>query len=179
MGSLNRVTLIGNLGRDAELRYTQGGDAVSTINIATTQTWKDKGGNKKERTEWHRVVIWGKVAEALSEYLVKGKQVAVEGQLQTRKWTDKDGTERYTTEIRASNIVLLGGGGSQQSSGGGGGAKKNSGKKNGNTAPAQDDGPDDPLPGESGDDDDDVPFSWLMPLIGPLTAATFYGSMLV
>jgi single-strand DNA-binding protein len=110
MGSVNKVILIGNLGRDAELRYTTGGDAVSTVNMATTETWNDKQGKRVERTEWHRVVCWGRMAENLSEYLVKGKQIFVEGRLQTRQWDDKDGNKRYTTEIRADHITLLGGG---------------------------------------------------------------------
>lgn len=112
MGSVNKVQLIGNLGRDAEMRYTTGGAAVSTLNLATTESWKDKQGDKQEKTEWHRIVLWGKTAESLSEYLVKGKQIYVEGRLQTRSWEDKDGTKRYTTEIRADRVVLLGGGGS-------------------------------------------------------------------
>lgn len=112
MGSLNKAQLIGNLGRDAELRYTPGGAAVATINVATTEVWNDKAtGQKREQTEWHRVVVWGKQAESLAEYLVKGKQIYVEGRIQTRKWTDKDGVERYTTEIRSDRITLLGGGG--------------------------------------------------------------------
>jgi single-strand DNA-binding protein len=111
MGSVNKVILFGNLGRDAELRFTPGGAAVSTINMATTEVWNDKSGQRQEKTEWHRVVLWGKSAESLSEYLVKGKQIYVEGRLQTRQWDDKDGNKRYTTEIRADRIVLLGGGG--------------------------------------------------------------------
>ena len=111
MGSVNKVILVGNLGRDAELRFTPGGAAVSTINMATTEVWNDKGGQRQEKTEWHRVVLWGKTAESLSEYLTKGKQIYVEGRLQTRQWDDKDGNKRYTTEIRADRIVLLGGGG--------------------------------------------------------------------
>jgi single-strand DNA-binding protein len=110
MGSVNRVFLIGNLGRDAELNYTQGGDAVSTLNMATTEVWNDRQGNKQEKTEWHRVVLWGKTAESLQEYLVKGKQIWVEGKLQTRQWDDKDGNKRYTTEVRADRVTLLGGG---------------------------------------------------------------------
>lgn len=108
--------LIGNLGRDAELRYTQGGTAVATLNMATTEIWNDKDGKKQEKTEWHRVVLWGKQADSLAEYLVKGKQIYVEGRIQTRKWTDKNQIERYTTEIRGDRVVLLG------SKGGGGGA---------------------------------------------------------
>lgn len=111
MGSVNKVILVGNLGRDAELRYTPSGAAVATLNMATTETWNDKSGQRQEKTEWHRVVLWGKAAESLSEYLTKGKQVYVEGRLQTRQWDDKDGNKRYTTEIRCDRVVLLGGGG--------------------------------------------------------------------
>jgi single-strand DNA-binding protein len=111
MGSVNKVILVGNLGRDAELRYTPGGAAVATLNMATTEVWNDKGGQRQEKTEWHRVVFWGKVAESLTEYLTKGKQVYVEGRLETRQWNDKDGNKRYTTEIKGDKIVLLGGGG--------------------------------------------------------------------
>jgi len=111
MGSVNKVILVGNLGRDAELRYTPGGAAVATLNMATTEVWNDKSGQRQEKTEWHRVVLWGKTAESLSEYLTKGKQIYVEGRLQTRQWDDKDGNKRYTTEIRSDRVVLLGGGG--------------------------------------------------------------------
>src|SRR5437763_15669989 len=111
MGSVNKVILVGNLGRDAELRYTPGGAAVATLNMATTEVWNDKAGQKQEKTEWHRIVLWGKSAEALSEYLTKGKQIYVEGRLQTRKWQDKEGHDKYSTEIRSDKIVLLGGGG--------------------------------------------------------------------
>ncbi len=110
MGSVNKVILVGNLGRDAELKYTPGGVAVSTLNLATTEVWNGKDGKRQEKTEWSRVVLWGKPAESLTEYLVKGKQIYVEGRLQTRQWDDKDGTKRYTTEIRADKIVLLGSG---------------------------------------------------------------------
>lgn len=110
MASVNKVLVIGNLGRDAELKYTPAGAAVATLNLATTESWTDKGGKKQEKTEWHRVLVWGKQAEALTEYLVKGKQVYVEGRLQTRQWDDKDGNKRYTTEIRCDRLVLLGGG---------------------------------------------------------------------
>jgi len=111
MGSVNKVILVGNLGRDAELRYTPGGAAVATLNLATTEVWNDKGGQRQEKTEWHRIVLWGKQAESLQEYLTKGKQIYVEGRLQTRQWDDKDGNKRYTTEIKADRITLLGGGG--------------------------------------------------------------------
>jgi single-strand DNA-binding protein len=118
MGSVNKVILVGNLGRDAELRYTPGGAPVATLNLATTEVWNDKAsGQKQEKTEWHRIVLWGKSAESLSEYLTKGKQIYVEGRLQTRKWQDKDGNDKYSTEIRSDRIVLLSGGG------GGGGAR--------------------------------------------------------
>lgn len=120
MGSVNKVILVGNLGRDAELRYTPGGAAVATLNLATTEVWNDKSsGQKQEKTEWHRIVLWGKSAESLSEYLTKGKQIYVEGRLQTRKWQDKDGNDKYTTEIRGDRIVLLGGGGGGMGGGGG------------------------------------------------------------
>lgn len=110
MGSVNKVIVLGNLGRDAELRYTPGGAAVATLNLATTETWNDKSsGQKQEKTEWHRIVLWGKSAESLAEYLTKGKQVYIEGKLQTRQWEDKDGNKRYTTEIRGDRVVLLGG----------------------------------------------------------------------
>jgi single-strand DNA-binding protein len=111
MGTVNKVILVGNLGRDAELRYTPAGAAVATLSLATTEVWNDKGGQRQEKTEWHRVVLWGKQAETLNEYLMKGKQIYVEGRLQTREWNDKDGNKRYTTEIRGDRVVLLGGGG--------------------------------------------------------------------
>src|SRR5206468_2877105 len=118
MGSVNKVILVGNLGRDAELRYTPGGAAVSTLNIATTEVFKDREGQKKEDTQWHRVILWGKTAESLQDYLTKGKQIYVEGKLQTRKWKDKEGVDRYTTEVKGDRVVLLSGGG-----GGGGGGR--------------------------------------------------------
>src|SRR5216110_2985140 len=153
MGSVNKVILVGNLGRDAELRYTPGGAAVATINMATTEVWNDKGGQRQEKTEWHRVVLWGKTAESLNEYLTKGKQIYVEGRLQTRQWDDKDGNKRYTTEIRGDRIVLLGGGGGGRSGGGmsrGGGTSEETVGGHGGGAPA----PDGPEPIT----DDDIPF---------------------
>lgn len=111
MGSVNKLILVGNLGRDAELRYTPGGAPVSTFSLATTEVWNDKGGQRQEKTEWHRITVWGKTAESLQEYLVKGKQVYVEGRIQYREWTDKEGVKRNTAEVRADRIVLLGGGG--------------------------------------------------------------------
>jgi single-strand DNA-binding protein len=113
MGSVNKVILVGNLGRDAELRYTPGGSAVATLNLATTEVWNDRNQQRQEKTEWHRVVLWGKQAESLQEYLTKGKQIYVEGRLQTRQWDDKEGNKRYTTEIKADRITLLGGGGAR------------------------------------------------------------------
>lgn len=109
MGSVNKVILVGNLGRDAEIRHTSGGTAVATLSLATTDVWTDKGGQRQEKTEWHRVVLWGKTAETLQEYLLKGRQIYVEGRLQTRQWDDRDGNKRYTTETRADRVVLLGG----------------------------------------------------------------------
>jgi len=109
MASLNKVMLIGNVGRDPEVRYLPAGDAVANLPLATTDTWKDKNNEKQERTEWHRVVFFGRQAEVAGEYLKKGSQIYVEGSLTTRKWTDKDGNERYTTEIRADRMQMLGG----------------------------------------------------------------------
>jgi single-strand DNA-binding protein len=109
MGSVNKVILVGNLGKDAELRYTPGGAAVATLRLATTDRYKDKEGQWQEQTEWHTVVVWGKTAETLAEYLRKGKQIYVEGRLQTRSWDDKEGKKRYATEVKSDRIVLLGG----------------------------------------------------------------------
>jgi len=120
MGSVNKVILVGNLGRDAEVRSTTTGTSVATISIATTDVWNDKTGNKQEKTEWHRVVLWGKTAETLQEYLLKGRQIYVEGRLQTREWQDRDGNKRYTTETRADRVVLLGGRGNSAGDGSGG-----------------------------------------------------------
>lgn len=108
MGSVNKAILVGNLGRDAEMRFTQGGTPVATVSLATTERYTDREGQKKEQTEWHRIVIWGKTAEAIHEYLTKGKQIYVEGRLQTKEWTDKEGQKVKTTEVRADRVVLLG-----------------------------------------------------------------------
>src|SRR4029077_15673193 len=118
MGSVNKAILIGNLGRDAEMRFTAGGTPVATVSLATTDRYTDREGQKREDTQWHRVVIWGKTAESIHEYLTKGKQIYVEGRIQTREWTDKEGKQVKTTEIRADKVVLRGGAGS-----GGGGAR--------------------------------------------------------
>jgi single-strand DNA-binding protein len=108
MASVNKVILIGNLGKDPETRYMPNGDAVTNITLATTETWKDKNGEKQEKTEWHRVTFYRKLAEIAGEYLKKGRPVYVEGRLETRKWTDKAGVERYTTDIIASDMKMLG-----------------------------------------------------------------------
>jgi single-strand DNA-binding protein len=109
MASVNKVILVGNLGRDPELRYTQSGTPVANFTMATTDKWNDQAsGEKKERTEWHRIVVWGKQAEICNEYLRKGRQVYVEGSLQTREWTDREGNKRYTTEVRAQRFQMLG-----------------------------------------------------------------------
>ncbi len=113
MAGLNKVMLIGNLGKDPEVRYTPGGQAVANFNIATNESWTDKAGQKQERTEWHRIVVWGKAAELCGEYLSKGRQVYIEGKLQTREWTNKEGQKQYSTEVVASpvgGVVFLGGG---------------------------------------------------------------------
>ena len=116
MASVNQVILIGNLGRDPETRYMPDGGAITNISVATTDTWKDKQGEKQEKTEWHRVAFFGRLAEIAGEYLKKGSQVYVEGRLQTRKWQDKDGNDKYTTEIVADRMQMLG---SRQGMGGG------------------------------------------------------------
>ncbi|MEP7057308.1 MAG: single-stranded DNA-binding protein [Caldimonas sp.] len=110
MASVNKVIIIGNLGRDPEVRYTPNGSAVCNIGVATTRSWKNKdSGDKVEETEWHRVVFYDRLAEIAGEYLKKGRSVYVEGRLKTRKWTDKDGAEKYTTEIIAEEMKMLGG----------------------------------------------------------------------
>ena len=109
MASVNKVILIGNLGRDPEVRYLPSGDAVANFSIATTEKWKDKSGEMQEQTEWHRISFFGRQAEICGEYLRKGSSVYVEGRLQTRKWTDKEGSERTTTEIRGDRMQMLGG----------------------------------------------------------------------
>ncbi|HQU99284.1 MAG TPA: single-stranded DNA-binding protein [Nitrosomonas sp.] len=108
MASVNKVILIGNLGKDPETRYMSNGEAVTNITLATTDTWKDKNGDKQEKTEWHRVTFYRKLAEIAGEYLKKGRSVYVEGRLETRKWTDKNGMDRYTTDIIATDMKMLG-----------------------------------------------------------------------
>jgi single-strand DNA-binding protein len=108
MSGVNKVILVGHLGSDPEIRYTPGGTAVGNFRVATTERWVSKNGERGERTEWHRIVVWGKLAEICAEYLVKGKQVYLEGRLQTRQWQDKEGVKRFTTEVTANNMVMLG-----------------------------------------------------------------------
>ena len=124
MASVNKVILVGNLGRDPETRYMPDGGAITNFSIATTDTWKDKSGEKQEKTEWHRISTFQRLAEIAGEYLKKGSQVYIEGRLQTRKWTDKDGVEKYTTEIIADRMQMLG---SRQGMGGDGGSANASG----------------------------------------------------
>ena len=128
MASVNKAILIGNLGRDPELRYTQNGQAVVNFTLATSESWNDKSsGEKVERTEWHRIVVWGRVGELCAQYLTKGRSVYVEGRIQTREWEDKEGQKRRTTEINAQTVKFLGGGprgggpGDSEPAGGGGG----------------------------------------------------------
>jgi single-strand DNA-binding protein len=126
MASVNKVILIGNLGRDPELRFTRDGQGVANFTLATNERWRDKEGQNQERTEWHRIVVWGKQAENCAQYLQKGRSCYVEGRLQTREWEDKEGNKRQTTEVVAQNVTFLGGrgegaGSGRSSSGGGSG----------------------------------------------------------
>jgi single-strand DNA-binding protein len=152
MGSVNKVILVGNLGRDAEMRFTSGGTPVATVSMATTERFTDREGQKKEDTQWHRIVIWGKTAESLHEYLTKGKQIYVEGKLQTREWQDKEGKTNKTTEVRADKVVLLGGGGGGERMAGGGGARPSRERYAEPGGEAPDSGPVD------APNDDDIPF---------------------
>jgi single-strand DNA-binding protein len=149
MGSVNKAILVGNLGRDAELRYTSGGTPVASVRMATTERFTDRDGQKREETQWHDVVIWGKTAEAIHEYLTKGKQIYVEGRIQTREWTDKEGKQARTTEIRADKVVLLSSGPGGGGRGGGGGARDRYSEDSG---PVDSGGPVD------APSDDDIPF---------------------
>jgi len=158
MASLNRVMLIGNLGKDPEVRYTTAGTAVASFSLATTEKFKNKSGEWEDRTEWHNVTLWARLAEIAGEYLSKGKPVYIEGRLQTRKWQDRDGVDRYTTEVVAEKMQMLGG------KNGGSGNASNSG--NGGTGGGQ---------GVSGGSieeppfspDDDIPFL-MSPIYGPV-----------
>jgi single-strand DNA-binding protein len=158
MASVNKVILIGNLGRDPETRYMPDGGAITNISIATTENWKDKQGEKQEKTEWHRVAFFGKLAEIAGEYLKKGSQVYVEGRLQTRKWQDKDGVDKYTTEIVANAMQMLGSragmGGADR--GGGDAPEREAGASRGGAKPAAAAGK--PAGGKFDDFEDDIPF---------------------
>jgi len=143
---VNKVFLIGNLGRDPEVRYTQSGTPVANFTLATTEKWRDQAsGEPKERTEWHRIVVWGKQAEIAGEWLRKGRQVYVEGSLQTREWTDREGNKRYTTEIRTQNFQMLGNRGDRNDSAPAAPAAPNEAAADGETAGGS-------------FDDDDIPF---------------------
>jgi single-strand DNA-binding protein len=145
MGSVNKVILVGNVGRDPELRYTPGGAAVAQFSLATTENWTAKTGEKQERTEWHRVVVWGKMAEIVNQYVKKGRQVYVEGSLQTRQWDDRNGQKRTTTEVKALQVVFLG-----RAEGGGGGGRS--------VTPTQEGPPEDGPTGEAPFPEEDIPF---------------------
>lgn len=163
---VNKVILVGNLGNDPEVRYSQSGSAITTISVATSESWKDKNGEQQERTEWHRVKFFGRLAEIAGEYLKKGRQVYIEGSLRTEKYTDKSGVEKYSTDIIANEMQMLGsgmgggeGGERPQRSAGGGGASRGSysgggdrggSSRGGNTPPPS--RTDEPFP------DDDIPF---------------------
>jgi single-strand DNA-binding protein len=170
MASVNKVILIGNLGRDPEVRYTPNGAAICNVTIATSRQWKGKeSGERQEETEWHRVVMYDRLAEIAGEYLKKGKSVYIEGRLKTRKWTDKEGVEKYTTEIIAQEMTMLGGreGGGEEGGGGGGGYSRENTAREG--APAARPGAARPAPAPApapatrsntgfDDMDDDIPF---------------------
>ncbi|MGH8908311.1 MAG: single-stranded DNA-binding protein [Egibacteraceae bacterium] len=148
MASLNKIMLIGNCGKDPETKYMQSGDAVTNVSIATTEKWKDKSsGEQKEATEWHRLVFYGRLAEVAGEYLKKGSPVYVEGKVRTRKWQDKEGTDRYTAEVIVGSMVLLGGRRE------GGDAEEPAAKPAAKPAPKPA-----PKAGEIGDMDSDIPF---------------------
>ena len=163
MASLNKVLLIGNLGADPESRYAPSGDAICNIRLATTETWKDKAtGERREATEWHRVSFYGRLAEIAGQYLRKGSQVYIEGSLRTRKWQDKDGQDRYTTEIRADEMKMLG---SRQGMGGDAPARQSESYDSAPAPTARSAPQQQPAPakgpaqgGGFGDFDDDIPF---------------------
>jgi single-strand DNA-binding protein len=154
MASVNKVILIGNLGKDPETRYLPSGDAVTNITVATTESWKDKkSGDKQEHTEWHRISFFGRQAEVAGEYLKKWSPVYIEGRIRTRKWQDKEGQDRYSTEIVADRMQLLGSrGGGGGEGGGGGGMREPPSSSGGSKAPAKKSG------GSFDDMDDDIPF---------------------
>ena len=153
---VNKVTLIGNLGADPEVRYTANGSAVANVSVATAEAWKDReSGDMQERTEWHRVVFFSRLAEIVGEYLKKGSQVYIEGRLQTRKWQDRDGNDKYTTEIVANEMQMLGGrGGASGGPGGGSGGFENAGGGSSRPSNAPSTKSEPPMD----DFDDDIPF---------------------
>lgn len=143
MASVNKAILVGNLGRDPELRYTPSGQAVANFSLATNESYNDKSGERVERTEWHRIVAWGKTAELCSQYLSKGRPVYIEGRLQTREWEDKEGVKRQTTEVVANTVQFLGGrgeggGGGMAPGGGGSAGGGNHGNDSGGAPPPAD-----------------------------------------
>jgi single-strand DNA-binding protein len=142
MAGINKVILIGNLGRDPELRYTQNGQAVVNFTMATTENWTNRNGEREERTEWHRIVAWGRTAELCAQYLSKGRTVYVEGRLQTREWEDREGQKRRTTEINAQTVQFLG----PRGSGPGGGESRDASASQA------------PEPSAASSSDDDIPF---------------------
>ena len=168
MASVNKVILLGNLGRDPEVRCTPSGDAVASMSIATTESWKDKSGQRQEKTEWHSVVMYRRLAEIAGEYLKKGSQVYIEGRLQTRKWQDKQGNDRYTTEIAADHMQMLGqrdSGGASDRRGGGrqdyhpaGGGHVAAGGSPSQRQQAPERRTPKPPPNNFADMDDDIPF---------------------
>jgi single-strand DNA-binding protein len=152
MAGVNKAILVGNLGRDPELRTTPNGQSVVNFTLATSENWTDKSGERVERTEWHRIVVWGKTAEMCAQYLSKGRTVYVEGRIQTREWEDKDGNKRYTTEINANTVNFIGPRTSGGGGGGGGGSSDSGGGPSGDSGgsgPSGDAGP--PM-------DDNIPF---------------------
>ena len=168
---INKVILVGNLGADPEVRYTAGGTAIASLSVATSEQWTDKqSGQKQERTEWHRVKLFGRLAEIAGEYLKKGRQVYVEGSLRTDKYTGKDGVERYSTDIVASELQMLGGmggegggaggggGGYRERSQGGGGQRQQQGGGDYGSAPQRQSAPPPDMGGGNQFDDDDIPF---------------------
>lgn len=155
MAGVNKVIIIGNLGRDPEIKYTPNGNVpVANFTVATTESWKDRNTDQwNEKTEWHRIVAWRHLAERAERYLRKGKQVYIEGKIETRKWTDQNGQDRYTTEIIAQQLQMLGRRDENDGGGGfGGGQKAESGDKAGFTAPPMSSG------AQTADEDDDLPF---------------------
>ncbi len=148
-GGVNKVILVGNLGNDPDMRHTPSGASVCEFRVATNESWTDKSGQKQERTEWHRIVVWGKKAEVCSKYLSKGRQVYLEGRLRTRSWEDKEGNKRFTTEIVANDIQFLGGG----SRGGDGPPPAEPAESEGGASYGGDSGG-----GGGGGQDDDIPF---------------------